>query len=95
MVSAQYSAIIILHYYVILYYYIFYIILLILCDGVEVRRRWAEYFEQVLNVADIKESIINVVGNWWMPVLGDLNERAILLEEVGEAVNEMKLGRPG
>ena len=22
-------------------------------DGVEVRRRWAEYFEQVLNVADV------------------------------------------
>ena len=27
-----------------------------------------------------------------MPVLGDLNERAISLEEVGEAVNEMKSG---
>ena len=26
-----------------------------------------------------------------MPVLGYLNERAITLEEVGEAVNEMKL----
>ena len=25
-----------------------------------------------------------------MPVLGNLNERAISLEEVGEAVNEMK-----
>ena len=24
----------------------------ILRDGVEVRRRWAEYFEQVLNVAE-------------------------------------------
>ena len=33
---------------------------------------------------------------WRMPVLGDLNERAILLEEVGEAVNEMKSGKaPG
>ena len=27
-----------------------------------------------------------------MPVLGDLNERAISLEEVREAVNEMKSG---
>ena len=62
----------------------------ILRDGVEVKRRWAEYFEQVLNVADVREANINVVGNWWMPVLGDLNERAISLEEVGEAVNEMK-----
>ena len=31
-----------------------------------------------------------------MPVLGELNERAISLEEVGEAVNEMKSGKaPG
>ena len=46
----------------------------ILRDGVEVRRRWVEYFEQVLNVADVREANINVVGNWRMPVLGDLNE---------------------
>ena len=59
----------------------------ILRDGIEVRRRWAEYFEQVLNVADVWEANINVVRNWQMPVLGDLNERAISLEEVGEAVN--------
>ena len=59
----------------------------ILRDGVEVRRRWAEYFEQVLNVADVREANINVVGDWRMPVLGDLNERAISLEEIGEAVN--------
>ena len=51
------------------------------------RRRWAQYFEQVLNVADVREENIIVVGNWWMPVLGDLNERAISLEEVREAVN--------
>ena len=55
-------------------------------DGVEVKRRWAEYFEQVLNVADVREANINVVGNWRMPVLGDFNERAISLK----AVNEMK-----
>ena len=60
----------------------------ILRDGIEVRRRWAEYFAQVLNVADVREANINVVGNWRMPVLGDLNERAISLEEVGEAVNK-------
>ena len=64
----------------------------ILRDGVEVRRRLAEYFEQVLNLADVREANINVVGNWRMPVLGDLNERAISLEEVGEAVNEMRSG---
>ena len=26
----------------------------ILRDGVEVRRRWAEYFEQVMNVEDVR-----------------------------------------
>ena len=68
----------------------------ILRDGVEVRKIWAEYFEQVLNVADVREANINVVGNWRMSMLGDLNERAISLEEVGEAVNEMKSGKaPG
>ena len=61
----------------------------ILRDGVEVRRRWEKYFEQV---ADVREANINVVGNWRMPVLGDLNERAISLKEVWEAVNEMKSG---
>ena len=67
----------------------------ILRDGVDVRRQ-AEYFEQVLNVADVREANINVVGNWRMPVLGDLNARAISLEEVEEAVNEMKSGKtPG
>ena len=34
----------------------------ILHDGVELRRRWAEYFEQVLNVADVREANINIVG---------------------------------
>ena len=36
----------------------------ILRDGVKVRRRWAEYFDQILNVADVREENINVVGNW-------------------------------
>ena len=45
----------------------------ILRDGVEVRRRWAEYFEHFPNVADAREANINVDGNWWMQVLGDLN----------------------
>ena len=68
----------------------------ILREGVEVRRRWAEYFGQVLNVADVREANINAVGNWRMPVPEDLNERAISLEEVVEAVNEMKSGKaPG
>ena len=68
----------------------------ILRDGVEVRRRWAEYFEQVLNVAYVREANINVFGIRQMPVLGDLNERSILMEEVGKAMNEIKSGKaPG
>ena len=68
----------------------------ILRDGVEVKRRWAEYFEQVLYIAYVRDANMNLVGNWRMPVLGNLNERAISLEEVGEAVNEMQSGKaPG
>ena len=44
-------------------------------------------------MADVREANINVVGNWRVPVLGDLNERAISLKEVGEAVNKMKSGK--
>ena len=62
-------------------------------DSVEVKR-WTEYFEQVLNVEDVRDANINVVGNWQMLVLGDLNERAISFEEEGEAVNEMKSDKP-
>ena len=35
---------------------------------------------------------INVVGNWRMPLLRDLNKRTISLEEVLEAVKEIKSG---
>ena len=45
----------------------------ILRVGIEVRRRWAEYFMQVLNVADVMEATIN----WQMLVFRNLNERAI------------------
>ena len=31
-------------------------------------------------MADVREANINVVGNWWMPMFGDLNERAISLQ---------------
>ena len=42
-------------------------------------------------MADVRDANINVVGNFRMPaVLGGLNERAISLVEVREAVNETK-----
>ena len=37
-------------------------------DSVEVRRRWAEYFEQLLNEEDVRETNINVSGDCRMPV---------------------------
>ena len=43
----------------------------ILRDGKDIRR-WAEYFEQVLYVADVREA--NIIASL---VLEDLNERAI------------------
>ena len=65
----------------------------ILRYGVEVRNRWAENFGQVLNVGDVGEANIDVVGNRRMPVLEDLIEKAITFVEVGEAVEEMKSGK--
>ena len=42
------------------------------------------------------EANINVAGDRQMPVLGELNETAISIEEVRETVNEMKPGKaPG
>ena len=41
-------------------------------EGVEVRGRWAEYFEQVLNVEYVSEANINVVCNRQRPVLGEI-----------------------
>ena len=64
----------------------------ILWEGVEVRRRWAEYFEQVLNVEDIRDANINVDGDK-MSMLGEMNERVISFEEGREALKEMKLGK--
>ena len=65
----------------------------ILRDGVEVRSMWREYFEQVLNVEDVREANINVSDDWRMPPMGELNERATSTEEEREAVNEIKLGK--
>ena len=46
------------------------------------RRKGSEWWNEELGR-------VNVVGNWRMPVLGDLNERAISLVKVREAVNEI------
>ena len=43
----------------------------ILRDGVEVRKRQAEYFEQVPNAEDVREVNTNIVGDRRTPVLGE------------------------
>ena len=45
-------------------------------------RSWADYFEQVLNVVDVREANIIISGDWRMPALAELNERAISSEAV-------------
>ena len=66
----------------------------ILRNDVEVRRRWAECLEQVLNAEDIREANINIIGDRRVPVLGDSTERAISIEEVreGSEFNEIGYG---
>ena len=46
-------------------------------------------FEQVPNVEDLREANIKVVGDRRMPVLGEMNERAISREDVREGVKEI------
>ena len=58
-------------------------------------RRWTEYFQQVLNVEDVREANLNVVGDR-MPMLGEVNVRAISIEEVRKTVKEINPGQaPG
>ena len=46
-----------------------------LLSGNEARKRWAEYFEELLNVQEDTEAVIGVVGGVQVPVMGEENER--------------------
>ena len=64
--------------------------------GNEARKRWAEYFEELLNVQEDREADIVAVGGVQVPVMGEENEREITIEEVKRALNETKGGKaPG
>ena len=64
--------------------------------GNDARKRWAEYFERLLNVEDDREAAIVEVGGVQVPEMGDENEREITREEVKRALNETKVGKaPG
>ena len=43
--------------------------------GNEARKRWAEYFEELLNVQEDRKADIVAVGGVQMPVMGEENER--------------------
>ena len=67
-----------------------------LLRGNETRKRWAEYFEELLNVQEDREA--DIVALWGVQVLvmGEENEREITVEEVKRALNETKGGKaPG
>ena len=67
-----------------------------LLKGNEARKRWAEYFEELLNVQEDIEADIVAVGSVQVPVIGEENEREIRREEVKRALNETKRGKaPG
>ena len=46
-----------------------------LLKGVDARKRWAEYFESLLNVEDDRETEIVAVGGVEVPLIEDENER--------------------
>ena len=67
-----------------------------LLRGNEARKRWAEYFEELLNVQEDKEVDIGAVGGIQVPVMGEENKREITREEVERALDETKGGKtPG
>ena len=50
-----------------------------LLRGNEARKRWAEYFEELLNVQEDREADIVAVGGVQVPVMGEENEREITI----------------
>ena len=68
----------------------------LLLEGSEVRARWAEYFEELLNVEDDREARIVAVGRMNVPVFSEMNEKRVERVEVMEALKELKEGKaPG
>ena len=67
-----------------------------LLKGSDARKRWAKYFEDLLNVVEEREAEIVAVGGVEVPVMGEVNEREITREEVERALKDTKAGKaPG
>jgi len=69
----------------------------VLCCEREVKERWKGYFDNLLNVMDEREANVVAIGNGCrMPLLNEVNDESISVEEVNRAVSEMKVGKaPG
>ena len=57
------------------------------------RKRWAEYLEQLLNVDDVGKESVNVVGGFRIYVIGGLNERAISIKRKYERLLNVNAGK--
>uniref|UniRef100_A0A8C8DHP6 ribonuclease H n=1 Tax=Oryzias sinensis TaxID=183150 RepID=A0A8C8DHP6_9TELE len=63
-------------------------------EGNAVRKRWAEYFERLLNVEEDRDAVIGMDGRESrLNVLEELNEALITGEEVEQAVGKLKVGK--
>ena len=51
-----------------------------LLRGNEARKRWAEYFEELLNVQEDREANIVAVGGVQVPVMGEENEQGAIIQ---------------
>ena len=61
--------------------------------GMDVKKRWAKYFEDLLNFEENREAVIVAVGGSQMPVMREENEREITRGEVVRALKEAKAGK--
>ena len=67
-----------------------------LLKGRDARKRWAEYFEDLLNVEEEREAEVVAVVGVEVPVMGEMNEKEITKEEVERALKATKAGKaPG
>ena len=68
-----------------------------LVEGQAVRYRWAEYFDELLNVQDgVQARVLAAAGYRMMPVFDKLNDRWVESYEVEEGMSKMNRGKaPG
>ena len=64
-----------------------------LLKGNEALKRWAGYFDRLLNVEDNRRAEVVAVGGVEVPVMNEENEREITSDEVVRALNETKTGK--